>query len=174
MVDTYIGEIRIFAGNFAPIGWAFCNGQLLPISQNTALFSLLGTVYGGDGKSTFALPDMTGMAPMQQGEGFGLSGHILGEAGGSANVTLKVSDIPQHNHAPSAVAVGNASSPANALWAGLAQGRGVPAVYGTTPALQMSPQAIGAAGQSMPHNNRQPYLGLNFIIALTGEFPSRP
>lgn len=174
MADTYIGEIRIFAGNFAPKGWALCDGQLLAIAQNTALFSLLGTTYGGNGITTFALPDMRGMAPLQQGTGAGLTERFLGEAGGSPEATLSLDQIPEHNHAPSAVAVGNASSPTNAVWAGLAQGRGVPAVYGTSTAVQMNPQAIGVAGESMPHNNRQPYLGLNFIIALQGIYPSRP
>ncbi|OBZ15960.1 phage tail protein [Bacillus sp. FJAT-26390] len=173
MADPYVGEIRIFAGNFAPKGWALCDGQLLPLSQNTALFSILGTMYGGDGKTNFALPDLRGRAPMQQGQGPGLTERTQGEADGDPNVTLLTNEIPSHSHAPAAVAVSNANLPADALWAGLAQGRGVPALYGNSPAQPMSPLAIGIAGQSLPHNNMQPYLGLNFIIALTGIFPPR-
>ncbi|MDQ8736051.1 tail fiber protein [Paenibacillus sp. LHD-38] len=173
MADAYIGEIRIFAGNFAPKGWALCEGQLLPLAQNTALFSLLGTMYGGDGKTNFALPDLRGAAPMQQGQGPGLTERYQGESGGSSTVNLSKNEIPAHLHAPAAVAVSNVSSPANAVWAGLAQGRGVPPVYGTSAAQAMNQQAIGATGQSMPHNNMQPYLGVNFIIALNGIFPPR-
>ncbi|WP_028612125.1 phage tail protein [Paenibacillus harenae] len=173
-MEPYIGEIRVFAGNFAPKGWALCNGQLIPIPSNTALFSILGVTYGGDGKTTFALPNMMGKAPMQQGAGAGLSPRTLGEVGGSPSVTLTTSEIPAHTHIPQAVAAGSTTSPVNGVWAGLVQGRGTPTVYGTSPTTEMNPIAIGVAGGSQPHNNMQPYLGLNFIIALQGIFPPRP
>lgn len=174
MSDQYLGEIRIFAGNFAPKDWALCNGQLMPISQNTALFSLLGTTYGGDGRTTFALPDLTGKAPMQQGSTPGLTERALGEVGGSKTVTLLINEMPAHTHAPATVAIGNTTSPVNATWAGIVQGRGATPMYGTTPNTQMNPAAIGVSGGSQPHNNLQPYLGLNFVISLTGVFPPRP
>lgn len=173
MSSPFVAEVRIFAGNFAPTGWAFCNGQLLPISQNTALFSLLGTTYGGDGKSTFALPDLQGSAPMQPGQGPGLSLRDLGETGGSETVTLLESEMPNHSHTlQAASAPSNSNTPANA---GLAN----PAVqavriYGNAASLvPMAPAAITPAGGSLPHNNLQPYLTLNFIIALQGVFPPR-
>ncbi|MBD2867716.1 phage tail protein [Paenibacillus arenilitoris] len=174
MSEPYIGEIRAFAGNFAPKGWALCNGQLLPISHNTALFSILGVTYGGDGKTNFALPDLMGKAPLQQGAGVGLTPRTLGEIGGSPSVTLTTNEIPAHTHAPQAVNAGSTLSPTNATWAGLVQGRGIPTVYASNPTTPMSPNAVGVTGGSQPHNNRQPYLGVNFIIALEGIFPPRP
>jgi microcystin-dependent protein len=173
MSSPFVAEIRIFACNFAPTGWAFCNGQLLPISQNTALFSLLGTFYGGDGKSTFALPDLQGAAPMEQGQGQGLSERFLGEQSGTDNVTLIITEMPIHNHVaqgnfnPGDVGIASAltaltnSSPANA-W-----------VAGTSTLVNMAFQAITTAGASLPHNNLQPYLALNFCIAMQGVFPPR-
>jgi microcystin-dependent protein len=173
MADPFVAEIRIFPFNFAPKGWAFCDGQLLPISQNTALFSLLGTTYGGDGKSTFALPDLQGRAPMHPGQGPGLSLHDLGESGGSETVTLLESEIPAHAHALSAQgAPADTNVPAN---------DSIARVIGATPYLppagaplvQMSDQAVTPAGGDQPHNNMQSYLTLNFCIALQGVFPPR-
>ena len=171
MADPFIAEIRIFAGNFAPTGWALCNGQLLPISQNTALFSLLGTYYGGDGKSTFALPNLQGAAPMHQGQGPGLSQRFIGEQGGEPNVTLLQTEMPAHAHAlngtnqlpqlPDPAAHTAARANANAY------------VQNPTSYTQMNPLAIGPTGGGLPHNNMPPYLGLTFIIALQGVFPAR-
>jgi microcystin-dependent protein len=171
MADPFVAEIRIFPFSFAPKGWAFCNGQLLPISQNTALFSLLGTTYGGDGKSTFALPDMQGNAPMHPGQGPGLSLHDLGEMGGSETVTLLQSEIPAHTHA---LQFSNNDSgvqtPAGQLLAG-GVGVGQYAVPG--PLVQMNPNVVAPIGGDQPHNNMMPYLTLNFNIALQGVFPPR-
>lgn len=170
-MDSYIGEIRIFGGNFAPRDWAFCNGQLLPISQNTALFSILGTTYGGDGISNFALPDLRGRAPIHQGNGPGLTPRSLGEVGGASSVTLIESEMPNHNHAPRSQSTANKTSPIGNVWANT-DGRGSPFVYSDSqPNTQMNPQAIQPTGGSQAHNNMQPYLGLNFIISLTGTYP---
>ena len=177
MADPFVAEIRIFPFNFAPTGWAFCDGQLLPISQNTALFSLLGTTYGGDGKSTFALPDLQGNAAMHPGQGPGLSLHDLGEIGGSESVTLLVSEIPAHAHAVGRALndAGNSISPANSVWAQSAAGRGAAALYKDgAPTAPVQLQSLNIAGGSLPHNNMQPYLTLNFCIALQGVFPARP
>jgi microcystin-dependent protein len=173
-MDAYLGEIRMFAGNFAPKDWAFCNGALLPISQNTALFSILGTTYGGDGGTNFALPDLQGRAPMHQGQGPGLSGRILGEVGGTSVVTLQVSEMPAHNHVPNCQSINTGvADPTNAIWTATT-GRFKSPAYSTTPNQAMSTQAIGVAGSSIPHKNMQPYQGMNFIIALQGVFPPRP
>jgi len=173
MSDQFVAEIRIFPFNFAPTGWALCNGQLMPISQNTALFSLLGTTYGGDGKSTFALPDLQGNAPMQPGQGQGLSLRDLGEMSGVESVTLLQSEIPVHTHQLSAntIDLGDTSTPnPAAVYAQSAGGT----LYQAATDTQLSPQALSLAGGSLPHNNMQPYLTLNFCIALQGIFPSRP
>ena len=169
MADPFVAEIRIFGFNFPPKGWAFCDGQLLPISQNTALFSLLGTFYGGDGKSNFALPNLQGSAPLDQGQGPGLSDYFLGQSGGSEFVTLLESEIPAHSHSFSVTEeAGNENNPG-----GHAPGAGV-AMYATPSNLvTMAPQALSPAGASQPHNNMQPYLVLNFCIALQGVFPQR-
>jgi len=176
MSDQFVAEIRIFPFNFAPTGWAFCNGQLMPISQNTALFSLLGTTYGGDGKSTFALPDLQGNAPMQPGQGAGLSLRDLGEIGGSQFVTLLTSEIPIHTHALRAFATvpGDQFGPNPNGQSLLAQSDNG-AIYNATISnlVQFAPQALSPAGGSLPHNNMQPYLTLNFCIALQGIFPPR-
>lgn len=173
MADPFVAEIRIFPFNFAPKGWAWCDGQLLPISQNTALFSLLGTTYGGDGKSNFALPNLQGAAPMHPGQGPGLSLHDLGESGGSDTVTLLESEIPAHSHALMAnTTTGTKSTPA---------ANSIARVSGATPYLppagaalvSMSDQAVPPAGGDQPHNNLMPYLTFYFNIALQGVFPPR-
>jgi microcystin-dependent protein len=169
MADPFVAEIRIFPFNFAPKGWAWCNGQLLPISQNTALFSLLGTTYGGDGKSTFALPDLQGRVPMHPGQGPGLSLHDLGETGGSQAVTLLLSEIPVHSHAfQASEEVVNESITTNNLF-------GAGETRYATPA-NLTPMAFNTltpAGGGLPHNNMQPYLTFYFCIALQGVFPPR-
>lgn len=174
MSNPFVAEIRIFAGNFAPTGWALCNGQLMPISQNTALFSLLGTTYGGDGKSTFALPNLQGSAPLQQGQGPGLSLRDLGEVGGEQNVTLLQTEMPAHSHTIQAAAGTGLADPTSNVWASGAKGFG--SIYSpSAPAtnVQMSPLALSISGGNLPHNNMMPYLGLTFIIALQGVFPPR-
>jgi microcystin-dependent protein len=174
MSNPFVAEIRIFTGGFAPTGWALCNGQLLPISQNTALFSLLGTTYGGDGKSTFALPNLQGSAPMQAGQGPGLSLRDLGELGGEQTVTLLQTEMPAHGHQAVATSTTNQASPANNAWASGQKGFGN--VYTGSNAqsnVQMNPFGTSIAGGILPHNNMPPYLGLTFIIALQGVFPAR-
>lgn len=176
MADPFVAEIRIFPFNFAPKGWAFCDGQILPISQNTALFALLGTTYGGDGKSTFALPNLQGSAAMHPGQGPGLSLRDLGEQGGEEFVTLLVSEMPAHTHTLNAIgALSTTSTPSNqtalsrsvngSAYTALGQGVGTQV---------MSPSALPPAGGSLPHNNLQPYLTLNYCLALQGVFPPRP
>jgi len=176
MSDPFIGEIRIFAGNFAPRGWALCNGQLLPISQNTALFSLLGTTYGGDGRTNFALPNLQSRAPLHPGQGPGLSDRQLGEMGGQENVTLLTTQMPSHTHGVRcSSAIGDQTTPGGNVWAAGAGRRGQ-AFYANAPGTNppaMSAAAIGVAGGDQPHNNLPPYLTLTFIIALQGIFPPR-
>ncbi len=165
----------MFGFNFAPTGWAFCNGQLLPISQNTALFSLLGTVYGGDGKSTFALPNLQGSTPMQPGQGQGLSLRDLGEQGGSQTVTLLQTEMPVHTHSLMALnsEIGNLNGPGPDR--AIARSGGATAYQASNAGIvQMNPQALTLAGGGTPHNNMQPYLAVNFCIALQGVFPQRP
>ena len=169
MTDQFVAEIRIFSFNFAPTGWAFCNGQLMPISQNTALFSLLGTTYGGNGKNNFALPDLQGRAPMHPGQGPGLSLHDLGETGGSETVTLLESEIPSHSHSLSM-----SIRPVDNLNPGglaLGSGNNVYAAPGNN--VTLAPEALPPAGGDQPHNNLQPYLTFYFAIALQGVFPPR-
>jgi microcystin-dependent protein len=172
MADPFVAEVRIFPFNFAPKGWAFCDGQLLPLAQNTALFSLLGTIYGGNGQSTFALPNIQGAAVMQPRQGPGLSNHDQGETGGTQTVTLLQSAMPAHNHpmrgATQDPALAKAVSP-NASWA-LSQGGGI---YQSSANTQLAPQALAPTGGGQPHNNMQPYLTLYFNIALQGVFPPR-
>lgn len=175
MSSPFVAEIRIWACNFAPTGWALCDGQLMPISQNTALFSLLGTYYGGDGKSTFALPDLQGRAPMFWGQGPGLSLHDLGESGGSETVTLLDSEMPAHSHALRASnQQGDVQQPTSTT--SLARPAGaLPYVPGNPvpPLVSMAFESLPPAGGSLPHNNLMPYLTLNFCIALQGVFPPR-
>jgi microcystin-dependent protein len=177
VTDPFLAEIRMFAGSFAPTGWALCNGQILPISQNTALFSLLGTTYGGDGRSTFALPNLMGTVPMQQGQGPGLTQRFLGETGGSQTVTLLATEMPAHTHVPQAVTAssGDTNNPVGASWASAKFGKVSQNLYSTAaPDVQMSPLALGVSGGSQPHNNMPPYQTITFIIALQGVFPQRP
>jgi microcystin-dependent protein len=175
MSDQFLAEIRIFPFNFPPTGWAFCDGQLMPISQNTALFALLGTVYGGDGKSTFALPNMQGNAPMQPGQGQGLSLRDLGEMSGVESIALLQSEIPLHTHQMFADALDPADLAAPNPSRVLAQSTGVFAYQPSHANLApMAFQALPPAGGGLPHNNMQPYLTLSFCIALQGIFPQRP
>jgi microcystin-dependent protein len=177
MADPFVAEIRIFPFNFAPKGWAFCDGQLLPISQNTALFSLLGTFYGGDGKSTFALPNLQGSAALHQGQGPGLSQYFLGQQGGAQFVTLIQSEMPGHIHNVGMANAGNGDSltPVGNTWASVPSGRGFLLTYHSgPPTAQVLATSILPAGASLPHNNMQPYLTLSFCIALQGVFPARP
>ncbi|HEV7678735.1 MAG TPA: tail fiber protein [Candidatus Dormibacteraeota bacterium] len=177
MASPYLGEIRIFAGNFAPKGWATCNGQILPLSQNTALFSLLGTMYGGNGTNNFALPNLQGSAPLQAGQGSGLSRRNVGDAGGETSVTLSLVQMPQHNHPVNAnnTAGGDRTDPTNTVWSSALVGRQGTNLYkaptlNTTP---MNPLAVAATGSSAPHTNMPPFLTLTFIIALQGIYPQR-
>lgn len=173
MSDPFVAEIRIFPFNFSPRGWAFCDGQLLPLSQNTALFSLLGTNYGGDGKSTFALPNLQGSVPIQSGQGAGLSPFDLGQQGGSQTVTLLISEMPAHNHLVQASPY-PADYPLPAPDTVLCQAAG-DASYSTqtTPSAVMAYQSLSISGGNLPHNNLMPYLTLNFCIAIQGIYPPR-
>jgi microcystin-dependent protein len=165
MAQPYVGEIRMFAGNFAPAGWMFCEGQLLPISENETLFQLIGTTYGGDGQSTFALPDLRGRIPVHQGNGF-----ILAETGGAEEITLTVNQIAAHSHALFASTnVATQSSPAGNV---VAQSTAADLYVEDTPTASLAPTAIAPVGGSQPHTNLQPYLCIDFIISLFGIFPS--
>lgn len=173
MADPFIAEIRVFPFNFAPEGWAFCNGEKIPVSQNEALFSLLGATYGGDGRTSFALPDMRGNAPMQPGHGIGLFPHKLGERGGSETVTLQEGDIPAHSH-------GLMGTPASAEAPGpignsfaRASGANIYQTDSTQDLVDMASATISSTGGGKPHDNMMPYLTLNFCIALQGVFPER-
>ena len=175
MSEPFIAEIRIFAGNFAPVGWAFCDGTLLPIEQNTALFSLIGTTYGGDGRTTTALPDLQGRAPMHPGSGPGLTTRRLGQKIGAETVTLSGNAIPSHNHSIQADevdrTVSDSTDPTGRILGANASGN-----YRTgefTNLVSMSSKALSSAGGGQAHNNMQPFLTMNFIIALTGVYPSR-
>ena len=171
MADPFIAEIRMFGFNFAPRGWARCDGQLLPLAQNTALFSLLGTTYGGDGRSTFGLPNLAGSFAVGSGQGPGLSDRQLGESGGTANVSLTASQMPQHSHGLRGTASPDANSPVGAALAPTATGAPAYRIPGAlTP---MAGSSLAVSGQSAPHENRQPFLALMFCIALQGVFPPR-
>ena len=176
MSEPFIGQIQAFGFNFAPTGWATCDGQILSIAQNTALFSLLGTMYGGNGQTTFALPDLRGRVGIHQGQGPGLSSYVIGEASGTESVTLLTTQIPQHNHPVAASSVNaDQGSPDGAVWATPVDSTGnAGAGYTkTAPNVTMAQNAIGMAGGNQPHANIQPYLCINFCIALNGIFPSR-
>jgi microcystin-dependent protein len=167
MAQPYVGEIRMFAGNFAPAGWMFCEGQLLPISENETLFQLIGTTYGGDGQSTFALPDLRGRLPLHQGNGF-----IMAETGGVEEVTLTVSQIPAHTHpALGSSNTGTSTDPQNNVLSSLTGATS--SAYGSdAPLTNLNPASVSSVGGSQPHNNFQPYLCVDFIISLFGIFPS--
>ena len=170
MSDPFVGEVMMFAGNFAPQGWADCNGQLLPISQNDALFSLIGTTYGGDGIQTFALPDLRGRTPVHAGSGPGMSTRTLGETGGSESVTLSAAQMPSHTHTLRAAAAASTGTPGGAV--ALAQTSGAKVYRAPSNPVTMG-NGLASAGGGQPHDNRQPYLGVRFIMALEGIYPSR-
>lgn len=178
MSSPFVAEVRMVSFNFPPVGWAYCNGQLLPISQNTALFSLLGTNYGGNGTSTFALPDLQGRAPMGNGDGPGLTPRSLGEQDGTPTVTLQQSEIPVHGHTLSSATLStpnpaqNLATPDSTAYLGLATPNAAYVDAGV-PNTSFNSNAISTVGQSTPHENRQPYLGVYFIIAMQGIFPAR-
>jgi microcystin-dependent protein len=171
MGQPYVGEIRIFCGNFAPSGWMFCQGQLIPISENETLFNLIGTTYGGDGETTFQLPDLQGRVPVHMDTGGGGGGsYQLGDKSGAETVTLTTSQIPAHSHVPSAFAgPGTNPSPANGVWAECT----LTPYASAAPAATMSPAAIGSSGGSQPHDNMVPFLVVNFIISMFGVYPSQ-
>jgi microcystin-dependent protein len=171
MSQPYIGEIRMFGGSFAPAGWAFCNGQLLPISENNALFILLGTTYGGDGQETFALPNLQSRIPIHMGQGTGTSSYTIGEQGGVEQVTLTTNQIPIHTHAPLASSAGGSDSPGNNFWGASSLGK----PYVAPPAsAAMNPATMGSpVGGSQPHENMLPFLCVSYIISLFGIFPSQ-
>jgi len=172
MSEPFIAEVRIFAGNFPPRGWAFCDGQLLPISQNTALFSLIGTTYGGDGRTTTALPNLQGRAPMHAGRGPGLTPRNLGQRGGTETVTLSEAQMPQHSH--TLVASEEETGDAGATTpVGNWFGAGIQLYQDAAPDVQMSGAMLPNTGGGQDHNNLQPYLAMYFIIALVGQYPSR-
>jgi microcystin-dependent protein len=169
-VDPYLGQIALVAFNFAPQGWAFCNGQLLPIDQFTALFQLLGTTYGGDGQTTFALPDLRSRIPLHQGQGSGTSNYTMGQAGGSEQVTLTSDQVPSHTHQAQCFTGGsNSKSPVSGIWAQASTD--LPYKGSTTGTANMATGAIGPAGGNQPHPNLMAFQALNYIIALEGIFP---
>ncbi len=173
-MDPFIGEIRIFPFTFAPVGWAFCNGQILPIVQNTALFSILGTTYGGDGKTNFALPNLQGRVPMHWGAGSGLTPRNLGNSGGSTTAPLTTAQMPSHNHGlvASTVASNDFRPEGKVIARPFGRGNNLYS-KATQPLVPMDPSAVTATGGSQPHNNMQPYLPLNFCIAMQGLYPPR-
>ena len=179
MSEPFLGEIRMFGGNFAPRGWAMCNGQLLTISQNTALFSLLGTYYGGNGTSTFGLPNLQGSVPVDNGQGPGLSPYVAGEVGGVPTVTLISQTSPAHTHPVNCVGgsgnQGDQNDPKGNLWSLAFNGRRPDNMYDPSlgSGLKLNASAVSAVGNNLPHNNLQPYLVLNFCIALQGIYPTR-
>lgn len=173
MSDPFIAEIKIFAGNFAPRGWAYCNGQLMPIAQNTAVFSLVGTIYGGDGRTTFALPNLKGRVPLQAGQGPGLSRYSIGENGGETTVTLTKDQIPSHRHGAQGIGGNDKTTPIGNVWSTLGTTRSPPPLYSGSQNTPMSTTALEETGGGQPHNNMSPYLALTFIFALVGVYPPR-
>ena len=170
MADPFIGEIRLFAGNFAPLNWAFCNGATQAISENDALFSLIGTTYGGDGQQTFNLPDLRGRVPVHQGQGAGLQPYVAGQNGGAEQVTLTAAQIPAHTHVLQASTdPGTAVSPAGALLADSAVKR----YFEAAASVALHPDSVTASGGSQPHDNRMPFLAVSYIIALFGIYPAQ-
>lgn len=178
MADAFTGEIRLFGGNFIPYQWAACNGDTLSIQQYSVLFSIIGITYGGNGTTNFMLPNLNGRVPLHQGAGPGLTPRELGDDGGAASVTLQSPQMPLHNHVPMALAAtGNTASPAGAVWAQAFSGGRNPAPiaqFTSVPNVTMPANTLAPTGGSEPHNNMQPYLPLQFIICMVGEFPSRP
>ena len=171
MGSPYVGEIRLFGGNFNPAGWAFCNGQTMPISQNDTLFNLIGTTYGGDGQTTFDLPDLQGRRPNHQGQGPGLQNYTIGERAGVEQVTLNTTQIPSHNHPVDALnEAGRLNSPGNNVWAGMSVNG-----YSTSgaPNAQLWSGSLASSGSSQPHDNLSPFLAVSFIISLFGVYPSQ-
>jgi microcystin-dependent protein len=167
MAQSYVGEIRMFGGNFAPVGWAFCDGSLLAISDNDTLFNLIGTTFGGDGQSTFALPDLRGRVPIHQGSAF-----VIGQTAGAETVTLNLNQIPLHNHVPLASSnQGDQSGPANGVWA--ASNPSLNQFSSAAPSVNLDRGALQMSGGSQPHDNMMPFLAVNFIISLFGVFPSQ-
>jgi microcystin-dependent protein len=173
MANPFVGEIRMFAGNFPPSGWAFCDGSLLPISENDTLFALIGTIYGGDGQNTFALPDLRGRVPVHQGQGPGLSPRVIGQLAGTENVTLIPTQLPAHNHVLNATTTAAVAGTgvAGSLTGTVATGT---QIYGSTPGgAPLAASALTSSGGNQPHNNMAPFLSVNFIISLFGIFPSQ-
>lgn len=173
MAQPFIGEIRMFGGNFAPAGWSLCNGQIQPIDQNPALFQLIGTTYGGDGQTTFSLPDLQGRVPVHQGTDNHGNNYVIGQKAGTETVTVTTPQMPIHSHLPRAAAVADSVSPLNKVWSTDPSATVAPYFTGATPATSMNANAIGNAGGSQPHENLQPFLAISFIIALFGIFPSQ-
>jgi len=174
-MDPFIGEIRLFAGVYAPKDWAFCDGSLMLIREYRWLFSLLGTTYGGDGVTNFALPDLRGRAPMHFGEGPGLSARQIGQPGGSVTVALKPEEMPAHTHTAKGIAGRSTEmNPIGGVWANSTGGRIPPNIYADVSDTPMNPQAVGVTGGNSPHTNMQPYLGLHYIIAFNGQYPQQP
>lgn len=169
MSEPFLGEIRVFAGNFAPVGWALCNGALVSIAENDALFSLIGTTYGGDGVSTFGLPDLRGSSPLHQGQGPGLTSHVIGERGGVEHVTLTTAQMPSHSHQPVYAATATGSAPASARWAAQSSA----AYSDAVPNAQLAGDALLPAGGGQPHENMPPFLAVTYIIATYGIYPSQ-
>jgi microcystin-dependent protein len=180
MSDNFLAEIRIFPLNYAPMGWAQCNGQLISITQNAALFSLLGTTYGGDGRTNFALPNLQGYTTLGSGQGSGLTFRTLGEKSGTQTVTLNLNQIPLHNHSPLVKSGSTSVTPVGKTWGEAGTHKPPPNFYTTNPGtpppalVAMNQQSLGLTGGNLPHNNLMPYLTLNYCIALQGVFPQRP
>ena len=171
-MDPYVGEIRLFAGNYAPSGWAFCMGQLLDVQSNNTLFSIIGNTFGGDGNTTFALPDLRGFVPMHQGPGPSLTPRNYNETGGSSTVTLDMMQMPVHDHPVNAQTRGTGNFPKDSVWASPGA-RAVPPYTPYSDGTMMNAEAIGVTGGGQPHNNMQPYLVINYIIALEGLYPPK-